>query len=140
VRLADILQETFGAVRADAYYRRAFVASLDTPLLKPILELGVRLAGLTPASAVRWIPRGWDAAFKNSGVVTGEVLGPGSARLVYTELPEIFTASEGWVLSCPASGYGLYDFLRVDGIIRLDLTSRSTGRIVMEFEWTERRK
>jgi len=140
VRLADILQETFGAVRAHAYYRRAFLASLDTPLLRPIFELGARLAGLTPATAVRWIPKGWDTAFKSAGVVTGEVLGPGSARLVYADLPAGFTSSEGWILSCAASAYGVYDFLRVDGVVRLDQTNRSTGRIVMELEWTERRK
>jgi hypothetical protein len=138
VRLADILQETFGATRADAYYRRAFVASFDTPLLKPIFELGARLVGLTPATAVRWIPKGWAIAFKNAGALTGEVLGPGRARLVYTDLPALFTASEGWLLSCPSSAYGVYDFLRVEGIIRLDLTNRSAGTVVMSFEWTEK--
>jgi hypothetical protein len=140
VRLADILQETFGAVRAHAYYRRAFVTSLDTPLLKPIFDLGARLLGLTPATAVRWLPKGWDAAFKDAGRIVGEVLGPGRARLIYEDLPEVFTASEGWVLSCPASAYGVYDVLRVDGVIRLDLTNRRTGSIVMELEWTERGK
>ena len=53
VKLADILADSLGAVRAHAYYRRAFAASLRGPVLGPLVHTGVALLGVTPAAAVR---------------------------------------------------------------------------------------
>jgi hypothetical protein len=138
VQLADITQDAFGAVQAHAYYRRAFAASLTTPFFAPMMQLGARLLGLTPATFIRWASKGWDASFKNAGTVTGELLGPGHGQLLYRDLPAIFTDSDAWLLSCQGSAYGAYDVLGVDGVVRLDIGDRNVGRVVLDLEWTER--
>jgi len=135
VELADILQETFGAVRAHAYYRRVFAVSLSGPLFAGIVETGARLLGLTPAMFVRWASKGWDAGFKNAGQLVGEVLGPGRGQLVYRDLAAACVASDAWLLSCQASAYGAFDMLGVDGVVRLDVSGRKENRMVLDLEW-----
>jgi hypothetical protein len=135
VRLADILQEAYGAVRAHSYYRRAFASSLSGPVLGPLFRTGTRVLGISVATFVRWAPRGWDASFRNAGGLLGEVLGPYHAKLTYFGLPAVCTASDGWMLSSQGSAYGTYDVLGVDGVVRIDLSGRNEGRMVLDLEW-----
>jgi hypothetical protein len=138
VHLADVLQREFGGVQAHAYYRRAFAASLSSPFFAPVVQMGARLLGMTPAMFVRWASKGWDASFRNAGQLVGEVLGPGRAQLLYKELPHVFTDSDAWMLSCQASTYGALDFLGVQGVVRVGPNERTAGRMRLDLEWTER--
>lgn len=135
VKLADIQLESFGTVRAHGYYRRAFAINIKGPILGPLVATGVRLLGLSPGSFVRWASRGYDAAYKNAGHLAGEVVGPEHARLVFTNLPPVCTASEAWLMSAQGSAYGIFDVLDVDGIVRLDMRGRAEGRMVLDLEW-----
>lgn len=138
VRLSDIQLETYGAVRAHDYFRRAFASSLRGPFFGPLLKTGVRLLGLSPATMARWAGRGYEAGFRNAGKIVGEVLGPGHARLAYSGLPAVCVASDAWMTSPHGSAYGAYDVLGVaDGIVRLDLSHRAEGRLVLDLEWEE---
>jgi hypothetical protein len=138
VQLADVLLEAFGVVRAHEYYRRAFAASLRGPVLGPFVRMAARVAGISMISFVRWAPRGWDFAWRNSGKLVSEVLGPHQGRIVYQGLPTIFTDSDAWMNAAHGSGYGVYDLLGVEGIVRVDLGKRSQGRMTIDFEWSQR--
>jgi hypothetical protein len=140
VKLADIQLETFGTVRAHEYYRRAFARTLMGPILGPLVRTGTRVLGVSFASFVRWSPHGYAASYRNAGEVAGEVLEPGRARLVFTDLPAICTASDAWLMSPQGSAYGLYDFLRLDGVVRLDTRDRAKGTMVLELEWTDKKR
>jgi hypothetical protein len=140
VELANIQLETFGLKRAHDYYRRAFVTALEGPILAPLFLTGARLLGLSPGSVVRWASRGYDATYRNAGRLVGEVLGPGLARATFWDLPPICTASDAWLGSSQGSAYGMYDALRVDGVVRLDTRGRAEGKMVLELEWSERSK
>ena len=96
------------------------------------------MLGISVPSFVRWAARGWEAAFQNAGGLAGEVLSPESAKLTYYGLPAICTASEGWMLSSQGSAYGVYDMVGVDGVVRLDLSKRSLGVMVLNLEWVKR--
>jgi hypothetical protein len=137
VSLAEIVEETFGPVRAHEYYRRAFAASLRGPILGPLLRTGVRLLGLTPASLVRWAAHGWRSSMRHCGTVAGELLGPGHGRLVYAGLPAVCTASEPWLDSSQGSAYGALDAMGATGVVRLDKSEKAQGRMVLDVEWVE---
>ena len=85
---------------------------------------------------LRWSPRAYQAGFRNVGELAGEVLGPQRARLVYSALPTVCTSSDAWMLSSQGSAYGAYDFLGIEGVVRLDTSGRSLGRMVLELEWS----
>ena len=136
VKLADIQQEAFGAVRSHAHYRKSFAAALRGPFLGPLVRTGARVLGISIGSIVRWAPRGYEGGFKNVGALEGEVLGPQRARLLYKGLPPVCTASDAWMLAAQGSAYGALDFLRLDGVVRLDTSERSRGGMAVELEWT----
>jgi hypothetical protein len=135
--LADLVAEAFGPVRAHAYYRRAFAASLRGPVLGPLLRTGFRVLAMTPASMLRWAGHGWRSSFRNAGSVSGELLGPARGRLIYADLPAALTASEPWVDSAQGSAYGALDAMGATGVVRLDKSDRAQGRVVLEVEWIE---
>jgi hypothetical protein len=135
VKLADVLQESYGAVRAHQYYRRAFAASLRGPILGPLVRTGAKVLGVSVATFVRWAPRGWEASYRNAGEMHGEVIGEDHAKVVFSGLPPVCIASDGWMLSAQGSAYGMYDTLGIDGVVRVDLSRRSEGRMVLDLEW-----
>ncbi len=137
VKLADIQLEAFGMVRAHDYYRRAFVASLKNPIFGPLFVTGARLFGLSPGTFVRWAPRGYEASFKGAGQLVGEVVSPNRARLTFSNLPPVCIASDAWIASSQGSAYGMFDVLKIDGIVRFDGRARSEGKILLELEWGE---
>jgi hypothetical protein len=139
VQLAEIQLDTFGVQRAHEYYRRAFAASLNGPVLGPLMMTAARLLGVSPASFVRWAPRGYEAGFRNCGEVNGVVLGPQRARLEYSNLPAVAIQSEAWVTSTLSSAYGAYDVLQIEGVIRLDERGRTQGKLALDLEWGDRK-
>jgi hypothetical protein len=43
-------------------------------------------------------------------------------------------------MSPQGSAYGLYDFLHLDGVVRLDTRDRAKGTMVLELEWTDKKR
>jgi hypothetical protein len=136
VLLADLLSDAFGPARAHAYYRRDFVAALGRPPFASIVKTGVRVLGITPAAFLRWSRRVYPMVFRAAGEAHGEVLGTGHGRLWYAGLPAVCVASDPWLDSAQGSLYGIFDFLAIDGVVRIDKTRRAEGRLDLELEWT----
>jgi hypothetical protein len=136
VLLADLLREAFGPARAHEYYRRDFVASLRRPPFALLVRTGARMLGMTPAGFLRWAGVAYENIFRAAGSVRGEVLGPGHGRVVYRELPAVCTASDAWLDSAQGSLYGIYDFLGIMGVVRIDKSRRAEGCLELELEWT----
>jgi len=136
VALADTLEQTFGEMRAHAFYRHAASAWLTGPLVGPVVRATAHLFDLTPSVLARWAPRGWDVSFKDCGELAGESHAPGHARLIYRDLPPICTASAAWMSSAQGSTYGVLDVIGVDAVVRLDVSAKSEGRMYVDIEWT----
>ncbi len=109
------------------------------PLFAPLVRTAIRLFGLSPATCVRWAPKAWEASFRNAGTLTGEIVEPGRARLVYRDLPSVRMDSDAWIESSQGSAYGVIEMTRAEGIVRIDLGSRARGGYSLEIEWTEKR-
>jgi hypothetical protein len=138
VRLADITQEAFGAVRAHQYYRGVFAPAIQGPVLGPLLRTSARVVGISVNTFVRWAGRAYRAVFQNAGELTGEVQGPDRARLVYRGLPPVCTESDAWMASAQGSVYGAFDLLGVQGVVRVDMSARGEGGMVLNLEWIAR--
>jgi hypothetical protein len=137
VALADLVGETFGPVRAHNYYRRAFASSLRGPVLGPLLRTSLRVLGVTPTSMVRWAGHGWTSSFRHCGAMSGELVGPGHGRLLYSGLPAVCTASDAWLDSAQGSAYGALDAMGASGVVRLDKSDRARGCMTLDVEWLE---
>lgn len=137
VRLSDVLFEAFGPKRAHDYYRRAFSDALRGPIFDGLVKTGVRILGMTPGVLLRWAHKGWEASFKDCGMVEGRVLGPGRGEMVYSGLPPVCIASTAWLESSQGSAYGALDLFSADGIVRIDMSRRERGEMRLELEWRE---
>jgi hypothetical protein len=102
------------------------------------LQTGARLLGISVPTFVRWASRGWEAVFRHAGEMVGELVAPDRATLTYRGLPEVCTSSDAWMLSAQGSVYGAFDVLGVDGVVRVDMSARREGGMVLELVWTER--
>jgi hypothetical protein len=133
--LAEVGLAAFGARRAHEYYRWAFGLSMQGPLFGPLLRAGVAVFGLSPAGFLRWARRGWDLSFREAGSLDGEVIGPGRGRLMYRDVPRELAASNAWVESTASSFYGMLDFTRTTGVVRMVDRDLPAGNFTLELEW-----
>lgn len=139
VELADRLADAFGPARAHDYYRRAFRASVRGAVLGPLLETGIKLMGLSPASLLKWAGHGWNSSFRDCGSVKGVVLGPGHGLIVYDALPAVCTASAAWIDSAQGTAYGAYDLTGVtEGVVRMNKRRLEERHFELELEWSDR--
>ncbi|MGZ3454064.1 MAG: hypothetical protein ACXWUG_12500 [Polyangiales bacterium] len=137
VELSEVMLEAFGPKRAHDYYRRAFTDALRGPIFDGLIKTGVRILGVTPGVLLRWAHKGWEASFKNCGVVEGRVLEPGRGELLYSALPSVCTSSSAWLDSAQGSAYGALDLFGADGIVRIDTSGRDRGEMRLDLEWRE---
>lgn len=138
VELSEVVLAAFGPKRAHDYYRRAFADALRGPIFDALVKTGVRILGVTPAAMLRWAHKGWEASFRNCGVVEGRTIAPGRGEMLYSGLPAVCTASDAWLDSAQGSAYGALDVLGVAGIVRIDKARRAEGAMRLEFDWPER--
>ena len=137
VELSDIVATAFGPKRAHDYYRRAFTDALRGPIFDALIRTGVRILGVTPSALLKWAHKGWEASFRNCGLVEGRTIAPGRGEMLYTGLPAVCTASDAWLDSAQGSAYGALDFLGVEGIVRIDKSRRAEGAMRLELDWPE---
>jgi hypothetical protein len=133
--LAEVGLAAFGARRAHEYYRWAFGLSMQGPVFGPLLRAGVAVFGLSPAAFLRWARRGWDLSMREAGTLDGEARGPGQGRLLYRNLPPDLAASNAWVESTMSSFYGMLDFTRTTGVVRMIDRDLPAGNFTLEVEW-----
>jgi hypothetical protein len=114
------------------------VSAINGPFFSSLFVTAARVVGMSPAAFIRWASRGYEAAHRNVGELNGELLGPNRGRLTFLGLPPVCTASDAWVMSTQGTAYGVYDILKLQGVVRLDTKDRAQGKMVLEMEWGER--
>jgi hypothetical protein len=79
--------------------RRALLAAIDSPLLRPIKDSAIRLLGLAPESIFKWAPQAWSVTFRGCGAITWERVRPGHGRILMVDMPAVLSSSRAWMLT-----------------------------------------
>jgi hypothetical protein len=134
VAFAEAMREAIGPSSVHRFYIELTLATFGGPLVGPLVRRAIRLSGATPGVATKWWPRGWAGLFRNCGSLSGEVLAPGRAQLVYAELPRACVASPPWVDSLRSALCAVFELCRVGGDVRLrpDVSRR---RVQLDVDW-----
>ena len=114
-RIFDAIWSVLGRADAIAFWRDAMSANLDQPLLRPLVQGGLRLFGATVYSVIRMSPRAWSLVARGCGthlVSRGE--GPVELRIVFVELPPSF-ATLGFVAHTIGNCEAVLRFLELRG-------------------------
>jgi hypothetical protein len=67
VAITHAIVRGLGPAGADRFFREQQLASFRSPLLRTLVDSATAIFGLDPSSWVRWIPRGWNAVFRECG-------------------------------------------------------------------------
>lgn len=138
VELSEVVLAAYGPNYAHNYYRRAFASALRGPVFDVLLGAGLRILGVTPSALLRWAHKGWEASFRDCGMVEGVTIAPGRGELRYRDLPAVCTASDAWLDSAAGSAEGALDVVgATDAIVRLDKSDRDKGAMKLTIEWNE---
>jgi hypothetical protein len=138
VELTEALAAVLGPERSAEFWRRTLLDVASTPLLRPIVEGGVRLFGHTPEDLLRWFPKLWDSIYRGCGTLKVEERRAGLARMVVEDLAPVLGGSRAYLDGLCASFEAIFVFIRVRGEVRLEALDAEAGRAEFGFYWSTR--
>jgi hypothetical protein len=105
---------------------------MGSALFKTFVSTAQKLFGLTPATFIRHLGRGWRQVFSDCGEIEVVSLERRAAVVMLRELPEACLASSAWIGALPAGMRVLFEFVNTVG----DVSVVRRGRDVeLRFGW-----
>jgi hypothetical protein len=87
LELADAVHDALGAPRYHRFFLECQLTAFSGPLLKLVVEAGLRVLRLDAPAFVGWIGKGWNLVFRECGTWVTEAALPGEAQLRLERLP-----------------------------------------------------
>lgn len=133
-RLKEVHLHTVGE---DPYVQfwRAYMASVgQNPLFKALFEGGRRIFGATPASLVKWMPRGWAVSTRACGSFDVDA-SEHSATITIADAPAC-ARMRATGLSSKGTVLGLWDLTGTDGTVEMDDARMAEGVFTLRAQWS----
>jgi hypothetical protein len=108
---------------------------MGSALFKSFVVMMSRLMGVSPATMVRNVPRGWPQLFRACGEFAVATLEADRAVLDYVDIPPVVLECPAWMACLPVGLRTLYELVGVEGAVTwlgIDATRR---RAQCEFRW-----
>lgn len=106
IRLTEAVDEVAGREGMALWARGAIVRSTEGPLFRPMLAALVRM-GLTPHTAFRRVPYGWNLVYRGCGELRYESLGEHEGLIVQEGAPLLMRQSPSYVAGIAAAFDGI---------------------------------
>ena len=139
VALSRAVESVVGEGMAYHRTRRSVAATMDTTLMRPLLDGARRVFGLDPRKALKLVKQGWTVVFKDCGHADYECLEDTSAVVRLFDLPEVMLGTPSYVRAIAGSMHGLLDVCGVEGTTEVLEASLDTRRLELMLEWTRAR-
>jgi hypothetical protein len=136
--VTEAIAAALGPDRSAAFWRKSLVETLESPLLKPIVDGVVGLFGLAPESLLRWAPRAWLTIYRNCGTMTVLERGIRSGRLGFDDITPALVRSGAFIEALRASFEAVFTLCRVYGEVRVESCDLAARQAVYAFSWTPR--
>lgn len=101
-------------------------------LFKSFITTTTKLFGLSPATFVRHLGRGWSQMLQECGVIKVVSIEKQSALVTLSELPPVCLASAAWIGALPAGLRVLYELVHTRG--EVTVTTRDDV-VELRFNW-----
>lgn len=121
-----VLRRQLGDTGHFAFVRQMMLAEAERPLLRALVQPALRIFGRDAAGVSRWLPRAWQALFKDAGTMQVEAAA-GASRIVIDEFPTGVPDADAFVWALAASVDVLHELTRTRGTTRV--ASFRGGRI-----------
>jgi hypothetical protein len=105
---------------------------MGSALYKSFVSAVIKLFGLSPATFIRHLDRGWRQILVDCGAIEVESLEPRSGVALLRELPEMCLASDPWIDALVPGMRVLYELIRTPGDVAV---ARRGNDIELRFTW-----
>lgn len=136
--VTEAITAALGPERCKAFWRKGLVDTMESPILKPLLDGVVGMFGLAPESLMRWAPRAWEAIYRNCGTMTVLERGLRSARLSLDDITPALVRSGAFIEALRASCEAVFTLCRVYGEVHVESFDAASRSAVYAFTWTPR--
>jgi hypothetical protein len=137
VEIYKVGLELFGAADNRRRVRRALTATIESPLIRPILDGAVRLFGVTPAALFKFMPPAWSAVYRACGTLAVEPAGPD--RVVITSTGTAAEMLDDVYAQGVANALGaVLELCHVEGEVALTGLDRDRRSVTYTATWTPR--
>jgi hypothetical protein len=136
--VTEAITAALGPEQSAAFWRKILLETLESPLLKPLLDGVVSIFGLAPESLLRWAPRAWLAIYRNAGTMTVLERGIRSGRLGFDDITPALVRSGDFIEALRASCEAVFTLCHVYGEVKVESCDLAARRAVYAFSWTPR--
>lgn len=105
---------------------------MGSALFKTFVATTTKLFGLSPATFIRHLGRGWRQVLQDCGVIDVVTLEKNNARVMLRELPEVCLASSAWIGALPPGMRILFELVNTAG--EVTVTMRRPD-VELRFTW-----
>jgi hypothetical protein len=130
-RIFDAAHKVLGEPGAVAFWCDVMLSNFEQPLLRPLVQGGMRLFGGTPYSIYRMSPHAWSLVTRDCGahsVTRGD--GSVEACVAFDDLPRVLQTA-GFVAHCMGNCEAVLRFLGLRGAVGLAPRQRA-GSLMIE--------
>ncbi len=124
LEFSRIVREETDEEGVRAWGKAATSLSLDTPLLRPILQGATAIFGRDPQRLYKALPTAWTAVFKDCGTLSVEAGEEGCIRIAVRDMPASVRERD-FLLACAAGFEVVLEQCRVQGRCELEHAERA---------------
>lgn len=138
VEIVDAIAQILGKERFHAFTHDYVTEILPRAPLGALVDLGMKMIGLSPESFLRWWDKGWRAVYRDCGSVKGVVTGERRGSIVYERLPRVCVESEAFVAAIISSALAVLPWTGHDGEAHVTALRADEGYLELSLAWCER--
>jgi hypothetical protein len=136
VALTLAVHQATGDAGVRRWSRQTLLKTSQQPLLRTVVEAGVRIFGMTPRGLYRWVPHGWGTIYREGGELTFEARAGDSAVLIHHDIPAPMR-SLPYLVGMAGAFEAVLDLAQADGEVELEYVEPS-NRALYEIRWRPR--
>lgn len=135
IALAEAIESVLGPGSDHARSRASTRMSMESTLLKPIIDGIQKIFGLAPTPVIRSVARAWAQVYRNCGLPRFEHGTGTRAVLVYEGFPPSVIDSPLYLKSISGGLHACLDLCKVEGTCIPKVRDRAAGEVEYVFEW-----
>lgn len=135
VEVTEALFEAAGPARAREIFRRNLASTFEAPVLRTLIQGGLKLLGTSPGRLLSWSPRVYTLLFRDAGEICFVEEGRNAGRIEMRDLPPELVARREYFEGSAAAISAVFDLLRTKGEVRLDAIDPVRRSASFRIEW-----
>jgi hypothetical protein len=132
VEVIEVVSRQLTPSMLDALVSERQRREMGSALFRTFVMTAQKVFGLTPATMMRHLGRGWRQVFSDCGELEVVRVDPGSSVVMLRGLPEVCLASGVWIGALPAGLRVLFELVNSAGDVTI---TRRGGDVEIGFRW-----